>query len=196
MKAHKQQLSIVEKGEQAMEAHMDAKACKAWGGKMARRRALHLTDKVGTPEDRRIALHCGKLFAAKMHQTKVDIAIKMRHAKARQAAAAAKAAAAAAEAAKGAPPAGAEAAPLQQKAEAKKAPAPEPAAAGKQQKAVMQAKRAAAAAMPWWKRKGFGFKKGLHMKKPMKHTLPLFDPKAAQKAKDLAEMKKEGLVPA
>merc|ERR1719197_1938910 len=115
---------------------MDAKACKVWGAKMARRRALHLTDKVGTPEDRRIAMHCGKLFAAKMHQTKVDIAIKMRHAKARKAAAAAKAAAEAA-AAKGETAQAQQAAqePVERKAEAK-APA-EP--ANLQHKAVMQA---------------------------------------------------------
>ena len=170
-------------------------AWQQWGAKMARRRALHLEDKVGTPEDRRIAMHCGKLFAAKLHQTKVDIAIKMKHMKARKAAAAAEAAAEAA-AAKGEAPAtaapkAAAAVPLPAAAVASAAAR---AAVPQQKQAVMQAKRAAVAAGPWWKRKNFGFKKSMHMKKPMKHTLPLFDPKAASKAKDMAYFKKVGLV--
>ena len=169
---------------------------QAWGKQMMRRRALHLTDKVGTPEDRRIAMHCGKLFSAKMHQAKVDIAIKMRHMKARKAAAAAKAAAeAAAEAAAKdgaapveAAPKAAAAAPLPAAAAAVAVAA---AAVPQQKKAVLQAKKAAAG--PWWKNKHFGFKKSMHMKKPMKHTLPIFDPKAAAKAKDMRYFQKVGL---
>jgi hypothetical protein len=160
---------------------------------MARRRALHLEDKVGSPKDRRIAQHCGALFAAKMHETKVDIAIKMKHMKARKAAAAAKAAAEAA-AAKGEAPAAAQAAPVDAAPKAAAAaPLPAAAAAATQQKAaVMQAKKAAAG--PWWKRKHFGFKKAEHMKRPIKSALPVFDPKAASKAKDMAYYKKVGLV--
>lgn len=160
---------------------------------MARRRALHLEDKVGSPKDRRIAQHCGALFAAKMHQTKVDIAIKMKHMKARKAAAAAKAAAEAA-AAKGEAPGSAQAAPVDAAPKAAAAaPLPAAAAAATQQKAaVMQAKKAAAD--PWWKRKHFGFKKAEHMKRPIKGALPVFDPKAASKAKDMAYYKKVGLV--
>lgn len=153
---------------------------------MARRRALHLTDKVGTPEDRRIAMHCGKLFAAKMHATKVDIAIAAHHKKARKAAAAAKAAAV--EAANGEAPVAAAAAPQPAAA----AVAAVAAAVPMQKKAVMQAKKAAAG--PWWKRSHFGFKRGMHMKRPLKHTMPIFDPKAAQKAKDMAYFKKTGLI--
>jgi len=162
-----------------------------WGAKMARRRALHLEDKVGSPKDRRIAQHCGALFAAKMHETKVDIAIKMKHMKARKAAAAAKAAAEAA-AAKGEAPAAAQAAPVDAPKAAAAAPLPAAAAATQQKAAVMQAKKAAAG--PWWKRKHFGFKKAEHMKRPIKGALPVFDPKAAAKAKDMAYYKKVGLV--
>ena len=171
----------------------DRGAWQQWGAKIARRRALHLEDKVGSPQDRRIAMHCGKLFKAKMHQTKVDIAIKMKHMKARKAAAAAEAAAEAA-AAKGEAPA--TAAPKAAAAVPLPAAAVASAAAGaavpQQKKAVMQAKKAAAG--PWWKRKHFGFKKSEHMHKPLKHTLPLFDPKAASKTKDMAYFKKVGLV--
>ena len=152
---------------------------------MARRRALHLTDKVGTPEDRRIAMHCGQLFAAQMHSSKVDIAIARRHAKARKAAKAAKANAAPIAAASAPQPAAAAiaavavAVPMQKKA-------------AMQKQAVMQAKKAAAG--PWWKESHYGFKKGLHMKRPLKHVMPLFNPKAAQKAKDMAYFKKTGLI--
>jgi hypothetical protein len=32
---------------------------------MAKRRFLHMADKVGTPKDRRIALHCGLFYQSR-----------------------------------------------------------------------------------------------------------------------------------
>jgi ribosomal protein L12E/L44/L45/RPP1/RPP2 len=107
--------------------------------RMARRRALHLTDKAGTPEDRRIAQHCQKIFMARLHHDKVSDLIRKRHMKKAQAVAQAQA---------------------QSQAQAHKAPAVEAPAA---KHAVTQAKRLTKGKAPpktaWWKNKHFGFNK-------------------------------------
>ena len=170
MKTKTQQLTIVENGEKRMEAGMTVESCKAWGMRMARRRALHLTDKAGTPEDRRIAQHCQKIFMARLHHDKVSDLIRKRHMKKAQAVAQAQA---------------------QSQAQAHKAPAVEAPAA---KHAVTQAKRLTKGKAPpktaWWKNKHFGFNKNLHMRKTPK---AVETPAHKAEAQDLAAFEKMGL---
>jgi len=178
VKANTQQLSIVGNKEKMMEAHMDMNQCKAWGKNMAKRRFLHMEDKVGTPKDRRIALHCGALFKSRMSQTKMDIAIKERHIKARKAAEKAAADAKAPQAAA---------------ADAKAAAVEVAAALPEQKQAVMQAKKMVTKAA-WWKNPHYGF----HFKKSVAKVAKVQGMKHAankdmSKTQDLNAFKKLGL---